>query len=117
MRVTRVIAGLLGTVVVALALSACSGSDSSSSAPAGHHRTIQWVQTLHCEDGQIVERRVGSNLYRCVTRSAALPVSRAPDVQQGDRCPTFGATTYNQQGFVFDCEPSGPDRELRWILP
>jgi len=56
-------------------------------------------------------------LYECFTPNAAQPVANVPDVQQGDPCTAFGATTYNAQGAVFDCEPWGPDMTLRWILP
>jgi hypothetical protein len=48
--------------------------------------------------------------------SPAQPSSRAPDVEQGDPCTTFGATTFNKRGVAFDCEPWG-DGVNRWIVP
>jgi hypothetical protein len=116
--VRRVWVVVIGVLVAVVALSACGGSDASSSAPGARERTIHFVGTLHCDEGQVVERVHGyGGLYECVTPSPALPRSHAPEVQQGDPCPVFGATTYNAQGDVFDCEPWGPNNELRWILP
>jgi nitrite reductase/ring-hydroxylating ferredoxin subunit len=48
--------------------------------------------------------------------SPAQPSSHAPDVEQGDPCTTFGATTFNKRGVVFDCEPWA-DGVNRWIIP
>jgi hypothetical protein len=48
--------------------------------------------------------------------SPAQPSSRAPDVEHGDTCTTFGATTFNKRGLVFDCEPWA-DGVNRWIVP
>ena len=55
-----------------------------------------------------------------VTSLASNPAQltpNVPDVQQGDLCATFGATTRNREGTAFDCEPSSRDYKLRWIRP
>jgi hypothetical protein len=48
--------------------------------------------------------------------SLAQPVSRSPDVEQGDPCAVNGATTFNTRGVAFDCEPWA-DGVNRWIIP
>ena len=78
-------------------------------------RPIYGHDAVHCAEGQAVEQAPGG-LYLCVARNPALPASASSDVQQGDPCPTFGATIFNAQGKPFDCEPWS-DGVNRWILP
>jgi hypothetical protein len=104
-------------VAIAIGISGCSGSTQSTSLRVQRHATR--VGAPACAPGEIVERdlRPNGSQYRCVAPNPAQPVSANPDVQQGDLCHVNGATVANKQGLVFDCEPSGPDRVMRWIRP
>jgi hypothetical protein len=119
MRAGRAALVTLFVLVCPLVFVACGSTSSPSSAPRRITRSVYPVQTLSCAVGQRVEQDVtnGTRLYQCVSPNPAQPVPHVPDVQQGDPCPEFGATTFNTQGRVFDCEPWGDPSELRWILP
>ena len=107
----------LGSVLV-VGLGGCGGPGSPSSArPVQRHDAL--VGAPACAPSETVERDLSPNgsQYRCVAPNPAQPVSANADVQQGDRCDDFGATIANKQGLVFDCEPWGFDRQMRWLRP
>ena len=106
---------VLAIFVVGFAAAGCSGGSSPNTSPPTSIRRIYGLQSVHCLQGQVIEQGPNS-LYHCVSRNPALPVSASSQVQQGDACPTFGATTFNAQGKPFDCEPWA-DGVNRWILP
>jgi len=105
-------------VIHVVGLGGCVGSGSSSSArPVQRHDAL--VGAPPCAPDEVVERDLQRNgsRYQCVTPNPAQPASTNADVQQGDRCDDFGATVANKQGLVFDCEPWGVDRHMRWVRP
>ncbi|MFN8025831.1 MAG: hypothetical protein U0W40_05565 [Acidimicrobiia bacterium] len=106
------ITAVIGVIVV---LGGCGGSSQSGAQRVQRHD--EFVGAPACVAGETVERDPSTRQYRCVAPNPAQPVSATSDVQQGDPCDDFGATTYNKQGLIFDCEPWGPNEGLRWILP
>ena len=114
MLLRRVTLPVLAMLVVIIGATGCGGgsSDTSSSTTI---RPIYGHDAIHCVEGEVVEQNP-SYLFHCVARNPALPASAGSDVQQGDPCPTFGATIFNAQGKPFDCEPWA-DGVNRWILP